>query len=156
MHEREKLPPDRTLIKHRQAGAHRQRWGVEGRGYERQKSCCHACEFQKCIRILPRKLRDVLIGLVAVPVQPDRRAVLKHANEGRIRINVFQAVARKQPELIALYEGIAQDEDVGRRVLVMFESRHSQFAGDDASAEPGISFQNEDILAGGRQIGGGY
>jgi hypothetical protein len=39
-------------------------------------------------------------------------------------------------------------------VLVMFEPGHGQFAGDDAPAEPGISFQHRNIFAGNGQVGG--
>jgi hypothetical protein len=40
-------------------------------------------------------------------------------------------------------------------MLVVFEPGQGQFAGDDAPAEPGISFQHRNIFAGSRQVGGG-
>jgi hypothetical protein len=103
--------------------------------------------------ILLRELGDLRAALLAVAVQPERRAVLEHGHHRQLGEHVRQAVLRFELQLVVLQERVGLNEDVRHRVLIVQVARQREGARDDAAAEPGVALEDEDFLAGGREIG---
>ena len=142
-------------VEHGHERAIGQRRRVEAREEHRQH--LHAAQGEGAVGlgVLLAEPGDLGAGLVEVLVGDQRLVAGEDAGIGHVRIVVPEPEFAEEPQFILGDQGVALDHDVAARMDVVPVAGGVDLARHHAAAGESLPLQNQHLLAGLRQIGGG-